>query len=178
MPPTPLGSIQPTTTRGTVDQDAHELSIFDVLNQDFSFQYSNIQVPINAVVSVTEYNNTYNPHSLIFVDGESLSGVKYEYGELATTHYYSINGENADIWTGDLQHTGNAVYLNGSFTAGNLQVTCYNSQGYSRITDFNITEVPDDSAKVLSPELWAFVGALLIFGFSIYRNFRRVITRW
>jgi hypothetical protein len=115
---------------------------------------------------------------LVYVSGEGLTGVKYTYGELSSAHYFSINGEKADLWTGDLQHIGNAVYLNGSFDATKLQVTCFNSQGYCRITDFNITEVPDDSAKVLSPELWAFVGTLLILGFSIYRNFKRIVVKW
>jgi hypothetical protein len=153
-------------------------SIFDILNHDFSFTYPDSQAAINASVSIDYYNNSYNSHSLVYVSGEGLTGVKYTYGELSSAHYFSINGEKADLWTGDLQHRGNAVYLNGSFDATKLQVTCFNSQGYCRITDFNITEVPDDSAKVLSPELWAFVGTLLILGFSIYRNFKRIVVKW
>ncbi len=149
-----------------------------ILNGNFFFQYLEKQIPINATVSISYYNNSYNPHSLVYVDGEGLTGVKYTYSGVSANHYFSINGENTDLWTGNLQHIGNAVYLNGSFDAKNLQVTCYKSQGYSRITDFNITVVPDDSAKILSPELWAFVGTLTILGFSIYRNFRRVINKW
>jgi hypothetical protein len=152
-------------------------SIFDILNQDFNFQYPDIQVPINASVGVSEYNNSYNAHSLVYVDGEGLTSVKYEYGGNSTTHYYLINGEKSDIWTGDLQHKGCAVYLPGSFEASKLQVTCFNSQGYHKITDFNITEVSDNSNQVLNPNLWAFVGTLTILGISIYRNARRVI-KW
>jgi hypothetical protein len=152
-------------------------SIFDILDQDFSFQYLNIQVPINASVSVTEYDNTYNPHALVFVDGEGLTSVKYSYNGNSTTHYYSINGKISDIWTGDLQHTRNAVYLNGRFNASNLQVTCFNSQGYCRITDLNVIEIKDNSGQVLNPQLWAFVGTLVILGLYTYRNLRRV-TRW
>jgi hypothetical protein len=153
-------------------------SIFNILNHDFSFQYLDIQVPINASVILTYYNNSFNAHSLGYVSGEGLTGVKYEYNGFSTTHYFSINGENADIWTGDLQHRGNTVYLPGNFEASKLQVTCFNSQGYCRITDFNRTEIPDESNQILSPELWAFVGTLTILGISIYRNFRRVIIRW
>jgi hypothetical protein len=153
-------------------------SIFDILNQDFSFQYPDTQVPINASVRVTEYNNSYNPYSLIRVTGEGLTSVKYSYNGNSTTHYYEINGENADIWTGDLQHRGNTIYLPGRFDASKLHVTCFNLKGYHKITDFNITDVPDESEKVLSPELWAFVGTLIILGFSIYRNFRRIVTKW
>ena len=152
-------------------------SIFDILNQDFSFQYSDTQTPINASVDIIEYNNTLNPHSLVYVDGEGLLNVKYEYGNQSTSHYFSINGENIDLWAGDLQHKGNAVYLPGRFNAQYLQVTCFNSQGYSRITNFNITEVQDESSRVFNPQLWAFVGTLTILGISIFRNARRVI-RW
>jgi hypothetical protein len=152
-------------------------SIFDILKQDFSFQYLNVQVPINASVSVTEYNNTYNPHALVYVVGEGLSNVLYEYDGKSTNHYFSINGENADLWNGDLEHTVNAVYLNGSFDASKLQITCYNSQGYCKLTGFNVTEINDNSSQVLNPQLWAFVGTLVILGLYIYRNLRRV-TRW
>jgi hypothetical protein len=107
-----------------------------------------------------------------------LTGVKYTYDGLSANHYLTVNGENTDLWTGDLQHEGNAVYLNGSFIAKNLQVTCFNSQGYSTITDFNITEINDNSNQILRPELWAFVGTLLILGFSIYRNFKRIVVKW
>jgi Right handed beta helix region len=105
-------------------------SIFDIRNQDFNFQYPDIQVPINASVSVSEYNNSYNTHSLVYVDGEGLTSVKYEYGGNSTTHYYSINGEKSDIWTGDLPHKGCAVYLPGRFDTSKLTVTCFNSKGY------------------------------------------------
>jgi hypothetical protein len=137
-------------------------SIFDILKQDFNFQYPDIQVPINASVSVSEYNNSYNAHSLVYVDGDGFTSVKYEYGGNSTTHYYLINGEKSDIWTGDLQQKGCAVYLPGRFDARNLRVTCFNSQGYHKITDFNITEVSDNSSQVLNPNLWAFVGTLII----------------
>lgn len=150
-----------------------------LLNGNFFFSYFDKQVPINANVSVTVFNNSYNPYSLVFVSGEGLTGIKYEYNGGSLTHYLSINGENSDLWAGDLQHRGNALYLNGSFDASKLQVTCYNPQGYCKITNFNITEVADDSAKtVFNPQLWAFVGTLTILGFSIYRNFRRIVTKW
>ena len=151
-------------------------SIFDLINKALSFTYPDKQIDINANIQVIYYNNSFNAHSLVYVDGEGLTCVKYTYNGLSTTHYFNING--LDLWSGDLQHRGNAVYLQGKFDASKLQVTCYNSQGYSKITNFNITEVPDDSAKILSPELWAFVGTLTILGFSIYRNFRRIVTKW
>lgn len=157
----------------------NSLDTNDLLSQVFQFKYINSEIPISTNINVTYYNNSYNPHSLVYVDGEGLTGIKYEYGGLFETHYLVIDGAVADVWTGDLQHTGNAVYLQGNFDASKLRVTCYNSQGYHEFTNFNITEVPDDSAKVVfNPELWAFVGTLIILGFSIYKNFRRVVTKW
>jgi hypothetical protein len=154
-------------------------SIFDILTQEFNFQYLDTQTAINASVNIVYYNNSYNPHSLIYVDGEGLTGIKYDYTGLSTNHYLLISGEKTDIWKGDLPVTGNAVYLNGSFDAAKLQVTCYNSQGYHSFSDFNITEVPDDSEKIVfNPQLWAFVGTLTILGFSIYRNFKRIVIKW
>jgi hypothetical protein len=151
-------------------------NIFNILSQVFSFTYPDKQIDINADIQVIYYNNSFNAHSLVYVDGEGLTGVKYEYNGSSATHYFNING--LDLWEGDLSRTGNAVYLQGNFDASKLQVICYNSQGYCKITNFNITEVPDDSAKILSPELWAFLGTLAILGFSIYRNFRRIVTKW
>ena len=151
-------------------------SIFDLINKALSFSYPDKQIGANAVIQVIYYNNSFNAHLFVYVDGEGLTCVKYEYNGLSTIHYFNING--LDLWTGDLQHRGNAVYLNGSFDASKLQVTCYNSQGYHTFSNFNISEVLDDSAKILSPELWAFIGTLAILGFSIYRNFRRIVTKW
>jgi Right handed beta helix region len=162
----------------TVQQSEKIFStIFDILNQNFNSQYLDTETPINASVSITEYNNSYNPHSLVYVVGESLSSVLYTYNGTSTTHYFSINEEKADLWTGDLQHTGGAVYLPGRLNANKLQVTCYNSHGYKKFTDFNITEINDNSSQIFNPQLWIFVGTLAILGFSIYRNLRRV-TRW
>jgi hypothetical protein len=163
----------------TIEQSKNIFSsIFDILSHGYSFTYLDTQTAINASVSISYYNNSYNPHSLVYVDGEGLTGVKYTYGGLSANHYLSVNGENTDLWTGDLQHEGNAVYLNGSFSAQDLQVTCFNSQGYCKITDFNITEINDNSEQILKPEIWAFVGTLLILGFSIYRNFKRIVVKW
>ena len=149
-------------------------SIFDILNQDFSFSYLNTQTAINASVDVSYYNNSYNPHALVFVDGAGLSGVKYEYNGLTTTHYY----KPVDLWSGDIPNEANCLYIQGQFDKSKLQVTCFTPSGYCKITDFNVTEINDNSNQILNPNLWAFVGTLTILGIFIYRNFRRVITSW
>ena len=152
-------------------------SIFDILNQEYSFKYLDQKTEINASVDVIEYNNSYNPHSLVYVNGE-FDSVKVTYSGNTSTHYFTVNnGEQVDIWSGELPYTGNAVYLKGEFNPEELQVICYNSQGYSKITDFNITEVNDNSNQILNPALWSFVGTLTILGISIFRNFRRII-KW
>jgi hypothetical protein len=156
-------------------------SIFDILDQDFTFQYLNKETKITASVEITEYKNSYNPHSLIYVSGEGLSSVKYEYNNQSTTHYFTLNegnqSSNTDLWEGDLSHKGNAVYLEGSLDASKLHVTCFNPSGYNTISNFNITEVNDNSNQILNPKFWAFLGTLTILGISSYRNLRRVI-KW
>ena len=108
-------------------------SIFDVLDKVFTFQYPDKKTDIKASAEVIEYNNTFNPHSLVYVTGEGLTGVKYEYGNQSTTHYFSIlegnSSSGADIWEGELQHTGNAVYLEGALDISSLKIT-----GFSRLS--------------------------------------------
>ena len=152
-------------------------SIFDILDKIFTFQYPDKVTDLNASAEVIEYNNTYNPHSLVYVTGEGLTGVRYEYGNKSTTHYLSINGESSDIWEGELQHTGNAVYLDGALNANSLKITGFNPSGYNTISKVNITEENDESTLIFNPKLWGFMGTLAILGISIYRNARRVI-KW
>lgn len=147
-------------------------SIFDILKQTFSFSFLDKEIPINASVNIVYFNNSYNPHSLVYVDGEGLSCVKYGYAGLTTTHYLQN-----DVWTGDLPNTENSIFIQGNLDKSKLYVTVFKSQGFHKITDFNITEIGDDSEKtVFNPELWAFVGTLTLLGLYIFRNLRRVIT--
>jgi len=53
----------------------------------------------------------------------------------------------------------------------------FSPSGYNTISQINVTEENDESNQVLNPQLWAFLGTLLILGVSIYRNLRRVI-KW
>ena len=156
-------------------------SIFDILNRDFTLQYLNKETEINASVEITEYNNTYKPHSLVYVMGEELSSVKYEYGNQSTIHYFSINEGNqsstTDLWEGDLPHKGNAVYLQGTLDKSKLKVIGFNPSGYDTISKYNVIEEKDNSTLVFNPKLWAFLGTLTILGISIYRNLRRVV-KW
>lgn len=154
-------------------------SIFDVLDKIFTFQYPDKETTINASAEVIEYNNTFNPHSLVYVTGEGLTGVKYEYGNKSTTHYFSIlegnKSSGSDIWEGELQHTGNAVYLEGKLNQSQLKITAFNPSGYSTISQINVTEENDNSNQILNPKLWSFLGVLIILGVSSYRNLRRII---
>lgn len=156
-------------------------SIFDILDRDFKFQYLNKKTKINASVDIVEYNNSYNPHSLVYVNGTGLTSVKYEYNGKSTTRYYTIYEGNTTsatkLWKGDIPHKGEALFLEGNFDESRLSVTCFNSKGYQKITNFNVTEVTDDSGLILNPALWSFVGTLTILGIFTFRNLRRVI-RW
>ena len=150
-------------------------SIFDVLKQDFSFSFFDQETPINASVEVTDYNNTFNPHALVYISSEPLKSVRYDYQGNITTHFYQVNNEKVELWEGSLQHSGNAVYLPGRFNSSNLEVTCYNEKGYHKITDFNVTVKNDNSSHVLNPQLFSFIGTLTLLGIFTYKNLRRII---
>lgn len=156
-------------------------SLFDILDRDFTFQYLDTKTKINARVDVVDYNNSYNPYSLVYVNGTGLTSVKYEYNGKSTTRYYTIYEGNTtsetNLWKGDLPHKGEALFLEGDFDQSRLKITCFNSKGYQKITDFNVTEVTDDSGLILNPALWSFVGTLAILGIFTFRNLRRII-RW
>ncbi len=156
-------------------------SIFDILDRDFSFKYLNHETKINASVDIVFYNNSYNPYSLVYVNGTDLTSIKYEYNGSSTTRYFTVYEGNTTsettLWEGDISHKGEALFLEGNFDESKLSVTCFNSKGYQKITDFNVKEVSDNSELVLNPALWSFVGTLTILGIATYRNFRRVI-RW
>lgn len=156
-------------------------SIFDILDRNFFFKYLNHETKINASVDITDYNNSYNPHSLVYVNGTDLTSVKYAYNGRSTTQYFTIYEGNTTaettLWKGDLPHKGEALFLEGNFDESKLSVTCYNSKGYQKITSFNVTEVTDNSELVLNPALWSFVGTLAILGIFTIRNLRRVM-KW
>jgi len=156
-------------------------SLFDILDRNFTFKYLNKKTKINASVDIVFYNNSYNPYSLVYVNGTDLTSIKYEYNGRSTTRYFTIYEGNTTsettLWEGDIPHNGEALFLEGNFDESKFSVTCFNSKGYQKITNFNVTEVSDNSELVLNPALWSFVGTLTILGIATYRNFRRVM-RW
>jgi len=177
----PIGDISDENQPSVEMSEKVFSSLFDILDRNFTFKYLNIKTKINASVDITDYNNSYNPHSLVYVNGTGLTSVKYEYNGRSCTRYFTIYEGNTTsettLWKGDLQHRGEALFLEGNFDESKLSVTCYNSKGYQKITNFNVTEVTDNSELVLNPALWSFVGTLAILGISIFRNLRRVI-KW
>jgi hypothetical protein len=144
---------------------------------------------------ITYYNNSYNPHTT--VDLTNIPGIvkeNFQYDSSTATHFKLIgwktskangveytNFSRVNTWKfeGDqLSGSGNQLYIKGKFEPGKLNITVTTPYDSIKVTDYTYVEIPDESSSVLNPELWAFIGTITIFGFSIYRNGKRVIPKW
>ena len=156
-----------------------------------------VQFPktIEPSANITYYNNSYNPHAI--VDLTNTPGIvkeDFQYNGSNVTHFKLIgwktskpngieytNFSKVNTWKfeGDqLSGSGNQLYIKGKFRPEKLNTTVTTPYGSIKVTDYTYVEIPDESSAVLNPGLWAFIGTFTIFGFSIYRNGKRVIPKW
>ncbi len=156
-----------------------------------------VQFPktIEPSAYITYYNNSYNPHAI--VDLTNTPGIvkeDFQYNGSTATHFKLIgwktskpngieytNFSKVNTWKfeGDqLSGSGNQLYIKGKFRPEKLNTTVTTPYGSIKVTDYTYAEIPDESNAVLNPGLWAFIGTFTIFGFSIYRNGKRVIPKW
>jgi len=136
-------------------------------NEGFTFPMN--ESNLGASVTVIYTNVSYDPYCLVDIKGDDLKLIKFEYGR-NTTRYFT----EKEIWTGDIQHIGNQLYIPGQFNAGSLEITVYSEAGYQKVTDIKIIERKLTSASSINPDLFIFITVLAILGISISRNFRRI----
>lgn len=146
-------------------------------------------------VSVTYYNNSYNPHTIISIeDLAGITKIEYTYNGSVGTNYRLVGEEQKDskgfvtanfsevnTWDiiGDnLSNQNKKLYLTGVYNNESLTVNVFTPYESFNVTHFNYVEIPDESSKILNPGLWAFIGTFSIFGIFIYRNSRRMIPKW
>jgi parallel beta-helix repeat protein len=144
-------------------------SIFDFLKKDYIFQYPAIQQDFGASAQVTYHNNSIQPHSLVEVQGEDLKVIKYEYAGKVAKHFIE-----RDIWTGEISHVGNELYLPGNFQADKLKITCYGDSGFQNVENIEVEEVKLASASI-NPDLFIFLAVLAVLGITTLRNLRRIL---
>ena len=163
--------------------------------------YANITAPkqfpetSEIQANITYYNNSYNPHSIIsLTNAWGIVQETYTYNGSEANHFKLVgevsnkdnnlsyvNYSKLSTWkTIDTQIRGygNDLYISGKFNPALLNVSVTTPYETVEISNFNITEVPDESGLILNPSLWTFVGTLSILGFFIYRNLKRVIRKY
>ncbi|MGB9928821.1 MAG: right-handed parallel beta-helix repeat-containing protein [Methanosarcina sp.] len=146
-------------------------------------------------VKIAYYNNSYNPHAVVDLsDNPGIVKEEYIYNGSSATYYKFVGEKNSkqngleyvnysriSSWKASdkqISGYGDKLYIAGKFHREELNITATTPYTTLEVTDFNITEIPDESGKILNPSLWSFVGTFTIFAISIYRNGKRVIPKW
>ena len=150
-----------------INRDVHAPDIFRVLMRGFSFKL--LERDLGASATVVFNNVSFDPHSLVDIKGDDLMLVKYEYGGNSTRHFIEKG-----LWTGDIPHIGNKLYIPGQLKASSLKITVYSEEGYQTVTDIKIIERKLTGASSINPDLFIFLTILAILGISISRNLRRI----
>jgi len=143
-------------------------SILDFLKQDYVFKYPSVQYDFGATATVTNTSESINPHTTARVSGDNLKVVKFEYDGKMARHFIEH-----DLWTGELSHIGNDLYIPGNFQSEKLHITVYGEEGYQKVKDVKITKVTSAGIGI-NPDFFIFIAVLAILGISIARNLRRI----
>jgi hypothetical protein len=109
--------------------------------------------PAETKAIITYYNNSVNPHTLVYVPSQGLIKVNYEYAGNTSEHVLMIGekgtGENGvqytnfstcDYWRGAIPYQGEALYIPGSVDQSKLNVTCFTPYESLKIIKFEYTE--------------------------------------
>ena len=111
-------------------------SLFDFLKQEYIFQYPAVQHDFKASARVEYHNNSIQPNSLVEIQGEDIKVIKFVYAGKDARHFIE-----RDIWTGELDHVGNELYIPGQFKPGELEITVYGDAGFQKVENVKIKEV-------------------------------------
>ena len=129
----------------------------------------------------------YPTHSVAYVPSYGLTQVEYEYGGKQVKHIYLLGERHANdngitytnfsqvnYWKGDLPHSGEFLFINGSFDPEKLTVTAYTPFENFEVTRFDHVkkEFPD---KVISDWLFPSFGLFLILGFGAWYYIRKIL---
>ena len=109
--------------------------------------------PAETKAIITYYNNSVNPHTLVYVPSQGLIKVNYEYAGNTSEHVLMIGekgtGENGvqytnfstcDYWRGAIPYQGEALYIPGSVDQSKLNVTCFTPYESLKVIKFEYTE--------------------------------------
>lgn len=112
-----------------------------------------LERPRNTTGQIIFYNNSYNPHSLVYVPPTDFIKIVYEYSGNTSEHIFMIgerdtnengvqytNFSTCDYWRGDIPYQGAALYIPGSVDQDKLNVTCYTPYESFQVTKYERIE--------------------------------------
>lgn len=128
----------------------------------------------------------YPLHSLAYVPSEGLTAVEYEYGGNRVKHVFLLgeqhrnengiiytNFSKVDHWKGDLPHSGDFLFVNGSFDPGKLTVTAHTPYESFQVTHFDYVK-KDYPEKFYADWLFPSFGLFVILGFGAWYYLRKI----
>jgi len=128
----------------------------------------------------------YPTYTVASVPSKGLTQIKYEYNGKTVNHIYLLgeqhqddngvtytNFSNVNYWKGDLPHTGEFLYINGSFDPEKLTVTAYTPYENFSVTDFNYTK-KDYPLKFFADWLFPSFGLFVILWFGAWYYLRKI----
>ena len=135
-----------------------------------------VRGPKDVNVTVTYQNNSYNPHTIVTVDGER-TGTIYKYNgseareyrligyvNQASNGFKTTNFKTTHTWkfTDDsMSYSYQSLYIKGHFTPSLLQINVTTPYAEFPVTDFNYVEMGDPTDSKINPT--PFVIILIIF---------------
>lgn len=112
-----------------------------------------LQRPAETKAIITYYNNSINPHTLVYVPSQGLVKVNFEYSGNTSEHVLMIGekgiGENGvqvtnfstcDYCRGSIPYQGEALYISGSVDHSKLNITCFTPYESFKVTKFEYIE--------------------------------------
>ena len=129
----------------------------------------------------------YPTHSVAYVPSDGLTQVEYEYDGKTVKHVYLLgeqhtndngitytNFSQVNYWKGDLPHSGEFLFINGSFDPEKLTVTAYTPYENFEVTHFDYVK-KDFPDKVIADWLYPSFGLFLILGFGAWYYIRKIL---
>ncbi len=129
----------------------------------------------------------YPTHSMAYVPSDGLTQIEYEYDDKTVKHVFLLgeqhrtddgivytNFSNVDYWKGDLNHSGEFLFINGSFDPEKLTVTAYTPYESFQVTHFDYVK-KDYPDKFYADWLFPSFGLFLILWFVAWYYVRKIL---
>jgi len=129
----------------------------------------------------------YPTYAVAYVPPEGLTRVEYEYDGKTVEHVFLLgeqhrtengiiytNFSNVNYWKGDLPHTGEFLYINGSFDPEKLTVTAYTPYENFSVAHFDYVK-KDYPVKFFADWLFPSFGLFLILWFGAWYYIRKIL---